>query len=72
MTNNNNRVAVFTEEVKKRLMLAVPLIVANGLQFILQVISLMFIGHLEDQLALFGASIATSLGSVTAFSLLIG
>ena len=66
MANNNSRETMITTEVKKQVILAVPLI---GLQFILQVISLMFIGHL-GYLALTGASTTTSFASVTAFSLL--
>jgi len=67
----NSRVTVIIAGVEKQLILAMPLIVVNGLQFILQVISLMFIGHLRDQLAFSGTSIATSFASVTAFSLMV-
>ena len=58
---------MITTEVKKQVILAVPLIVDNGQQFIL----LMLIDHLRDQLALSGASTTTSFASVTAFSLLV-
>ena len=57
-------------EMKKQLKLAGPLILANGMQFILQVISNMFVGHLGE-LALSGASMATSFAGVTGFSLLV-
>ena len=66
MANNNSGATMITTKVKK-VILAVLLIVTNGLQFIL----LMFIGHLGDQLALSGASTTTSFTSVTAFSFLV-
>ncbi|XP_059636265.1 protein DETOXIFICATION 16-like [Cornus florida] len=59
------------EEVKKQLSLAGPLVCVNLLLYCLQVISVMFVGHLGD-LPLSGASMATSFASVTGFSLLIG
>lgn len=59
------------DEVKKQLRLAGPLIATSLLQMILQVISVMFVGHLGE-LALSGASMATSFAGVTGFSLLLG
>lgn len=59
-----------SEEVKRQLWLAGPLISVNLLLFSLQIISVMFVGHL-GQLALSGASMATSFASVTGFSLLV-
>ncbi|XP_042000523.1 protein DETOXIFICATION 16-like [Salvia splendens] len=61
----------FLEELRKQLWLAGPLISVSLLQFCLQLISVMFVGHLGE-LALSGASIATSFASVTGFSLLMG
>ncbi|XP_060972889.1 protein DETOXIFICATION 16-like isoform X2 [Cannabis sativa] len=58
-------------EVKQQLQLAGPLICVNVLTYCLQVISVMFVGHLGE-LSLAGASMATSFASVTGFSLLIG
>ncbi|XVE80023.1 hypothetical protein DITRI_Ditri14bG0105500 [Diplodiscus trichospermus] len=58
-------------EVKKQLLLAGPLVSVNLLIFALQIISVMFVGHLGN-LALSGASMATSFASVTGFSLLKG
>uniref|UniRef100_A0ACD5UWR0 Uncharacterized protein n=2 Tax=Avena sativa TaxID=4498 RepID=A0ACD5UWR0_AVESA len=58
-------------EVKKQLYLAGPLIVGSLLQNIVQMISVMFVGHLGE-LALSSASIATSFAGVTGFSLLAG
>ena len=57
-------------EVRKQLHLAGPLIAAWILQNIVQMISVMFVGHLGE-LALSSASIATSFAGVTGFSLLV-
>jgi len=57
-------------EMKKQLKLAGPLIMANVLQFMREMISVMFVGHLGE-LALSGASMTTSFGSVTGLSLLV-
>lgn len=60
----------FVEEVKRQLGLALPLIAVNMLQYCLQVISVMFVGHLGE-LPLASASMATSFASVTGFSVLV-
>ncbi|CAL0301507.1 unnamed protein product [Lupinus luteus] len=57
------------EEVRKQLWLAGPLIIVNLLNFSLQVISVMFVGHLGE-LALSGTSMANSFASVTGFTFL--
>lgn len=59
------------KEVKKQIELAGPLMAVNFLLFSLQVVSVMFVGHLGE-LPLAGASIATSFASVTGYSLLKG
>ncbi|KAK1298795.1 MATE efflux family protein 7 [Acorus calamus] len=59
------------EEVWRQLKLAGPLIAVSLLQYCLQVISVMFVGHLGE-LALSGASMATSFAGVTGFSFLLG
>ena len=51
-------------EVKKQLWLAGPLISVNLLQQCVEVISLMFVGHLGE-LSLSGASMATSFASAS-------
>ncbi|XP_050218408.1 protein DETOXIFICATION 16-like isoform X2 [Mercurialis annua] len=61
----------FFIELKKQLNLAGPLVSVNFLIYLLQVISVMFVGHLGE-LSLAGASMATSFASVTGFSLLKG
>jgi len=58
------------EEVKKQLWLSAPLIGVSLLQYSLQVISVMFVGHLGS-LPLSAASIATSFASVTGFTFLV-
>ncbi|KAL9330318.1 hypothetical protein ACSQ67_005321 [Phaseolus vulgaris] len=59
------------EEVRKQLWLAGPLVSVSILNYSLQIISVMFVGHL-GQLQLSAASMATSFASVTGFSLLVG
>ncbi|KAA0067265.1 protein DETOXIFICATION 16-like isoform X2 [Cucumis melo var. makuwa] len=58
------------EEVKRQLRLAGPLMTVNVLINCLQMISVMFVGHL-GQLPLASASMATSFAAVTGFSLLV-
>ncbi|XP_020575043.1 protein DETOXIFICATION 16-like [Phalaenopsis equestris] len=58
-------------EVRKQLCLAGPLIASSFFQIVLQVISVMFVGHLGE-LSLAGASMATSFAGVTGFSLMLG
>ncbi|CAD6261205.1 unnamed protein product [Miscanthus lutarioriparius] len=65
------RESLVVPEVRKQLYLAGPLIAAWILQNIVQMISVMFVGHLGE-LALSSASIATSFAGVTGFSLLSG
>ncbi|KAL6877619.1 hypothetical protein ACP4OV_012834 [Aristida adscensionis] len=57
-------------EVKKQLHLAGPLVAGCLLQNVVQMISVMFVGHLGE-LALASASLATSFAGVTGFSLLV-
>ncbi|CAL5362625.1 unnamed protein product [Camellia sinensis] len=64
-----NRKEEIVKEVKKQLWLAGPLVCTSVLQFSLQLISLMYVGHLGE-LPLSGASMATSFATVTGFSLL--
>ncbi|KAG7545128.1 Multi antimicrobial extrusion protein [Arabidopsis suecica] len=59
------------EELKKQFWLSAPLIGVSLLQYSLQVISVMFVGHLGS-LPLSAASIATSFASVTGFTFLMG
>ncbi|KAJ8562795.1 hypothetical protein K7X08_031247 [Anisodus acutangulus] len=70
-SKNKRKCDAFLEEVKKILALAGPLMSVNLLLYCLQVISVMFVSHLGE-LALSGASMATSFSTVTGFSLLMG
>ncbi|XP_076943502.1 protein DETOXIFICATION 16-like [Bidens hawaiensis] len=70
LTQDDDDGGVF-KEVKKQLWLAGPLICVALLQYSLQLVSIMFVGHLGE-LSLSGASMATSFASVTAFSLFMG
>uniref|UniRef100_A0A0A9F185 Protein DETOXIFICATION n=1 Tax=Arundo donax TaxID=35708 RepID=A0A0A9F185_ARUDO len=60
-----------SNEVKRQLRLAVPLIAGSLLQSLIQMISVMFVGHLGE-LPLAGSSMASSFAAVTGFSLLLG
>ncbi|CAN4106922.1 unnamed protein product [Withania somnifera] len=61
----------YLEEERKILALAGPLMSVNFLLYCLQVISVMFVGHLGE-LILSGASMASLFATVTGFSLLMG
>jgi multidrug resistance protein, MATE family len=58
------------EEVTKQLRLAGPMVVGALLQNVIQMISVMFVGHLGE-LPLAGASMANSFATVTGLSLLV-
>uniref|UniRef100_A0A0R0J8F9 Protein DETOXIFICATION n=1 Tax=Glycine max TaxID=3847 RepID=A0A0R0J8F9_SOYBN len=60
-----------SEEAKKQLWLSGPMVFVSVFQYSLQMISLMFVGHL-DELLLAGVSLATSFVNVTGFSVLLG
>ncbi|KAJ4973463.1 hypothetical protein NE237_006637 [Protea cynaroides] len=59
------------EEIKKVGYIAGPMVAVNVSQFLVQVLSIMMVGHLGE-LALSGTAIATSISNVTGFSLLLG
>ncbi|KAF8721674.1 hypothetical protein HU200_022846 [Digitaria exilis] len=58
-----------SNEVKKQLCLAGPLVAGFLLQYAVQMVSIMFVGHLGE-LALAGAAVATSFAAATGFGLL--
>jgi Na+-driven multidrug efflux pump len=70
ITHEEDGYGKVTEEIKKQLWLAGPLICVSLLQYSLQLISIMFVGHLGE-LSLSGASMATSFATVTGFSLFV-
>ncbi|XP_057491579.1 protein DETOXIFICATION 3-like [Actinidia eriantha] len=59
------------EEVVKVSYIAVPMVAVTVMQYLLQVVSVMMVGHLGE-LSLSSVAIATSLTNVTGFSLLSG
>ncbi|KAK3133961.1 hypothetical protein QOZ80_6AG0543300 [Eleusine coracana subsp. coracana] len=68
VTRSENATAA---EAKRLLRLAGPLVASCILQNVVQMISVMFVGHLGE-LHLAGASLAASVANVTGFSLLFG
>ncbi|KAF3332691.1 MATE efflux family protein 8 [Carex littledalei] len=66
-----DRRAEVKTEVKKQLWLAGPMIAGSLLQNVIQMISVMFVGHLGE-LSLSGASMASSFAGVTGYSVLMG
>ncbi|XP_022141871.1 protein DETOXIFICATION 8-like isoform X5 [Momordica charantia] len=63
---------VYPTELKKVSLIAAPITTALVLQYLLQVVTVVIVGHLGDELLLSGVSIATSFVRVTGFSLLLG
>lgn len=68
MTSRKKEIA---DEVKKQLWLAGPMIFVSVFQYSLQVISMMFVGHL-DEVVMAAASLATSIVNATGFNVLMG
>lgn len=66
----NTKMGVFVQELKMVSHIAAPMVTVTLLQYMLQVVSIMMVGHL-GQLALSSVAIATSLTNVTGFSLLV-
>ncbi|XP_062079869.1 protein DETOXIFICATION 16-like [Humulus lupulus] len=60
------------KEVGKQLVLAGPVSLVTLSQISLQMISLMFIGHNDGELALAGASMATAFAAATGYYVLVG
>lgn len=71
LPEENDEVKEMMKEAKKQMWLAGPLISVNVSQYLLQMISLMFVGHLGE-LPLSGASMASSFTQVTGFTVLMG
>ncbi|KAL7240303.1 hypothetical protein ACSBR2_006041 [Camellia fascicularis] len=63
--------SVFGEEAKRLGCIAAPMVAVTLSQYLLQVVSLMMVGHLGE-LSLSSTAIAISLSTVTGFSLLLG
>ncbi|KAH1245235.1 Protein DETOXIFICATION 11 [Glycine max] len=60
------------EEMKRMIDIAGPMVVVTASQRLLQVVSVMMVGHLNDDLFLSSAALAISLTAVTGFSFLMG
>ncbi|KAH1231063.1 Protein DETOXIFICATION 12 [Glycine max] len=60
------------EEMKRIICIAVPMVIVTATQYLLQVVSIMMVGHLNNNLYLSGAALAISLATVTGFSVLAG
>lgn len=60
----------YVEELKKASRIAAPMVAVTVLQYLLQVVSVIMVGHL-GQLSLSSVAIATSITNVTGFSLLV-
>ncbi|KAH7528400.1 hypothetical protein FEM48_Zijuj05G0068300 [Ziziphus jujuba var. spinosa] len=71
LTNNDSQKSEAMTELKEQMLLAGPLVVVSFLQYSLQMISVMFIGHLGE-LTLSSSSMATSFAGVTGFSIMLG
>ena len=56
------------EELKEVSYIAAPMVAVTALQYLLQVVSVIIVGHL-GQLALSGVALATSINNVTGFCL---
>ncbi|XP_030536808.1 protein DETOXIFICATION 14-like [Rhodamnia argentea] len=61
----------FVQELKKATRIAAPMVAVTVLQYLVQVVSMVAVGHL-GQLSLSSVAIATSLANVTGFSLHTG
>ncbi|KAL2324163.1 hypothetical protein Fmac_023221 [Flemingia macrophylla] len=66
------RWSCFCEEMKRIIRISVPMMLVTASQYLLQVVTLMMVGHLNDDLYLSAAALAVSLATVTGFSLLTG
>lgn len=62
---------VYRKEVKKVSLIAAPMAATTILQYLMQVVAVIMVGHLGDNLLLSGVSIASSFINVTGFSVLV-
>ncbi|KAK3409409.1 hypothetical protein EUGRSUZ_J01528 [Eucalyptus grandis] len=62
---------LYAQELKKATRIAAPMVAVSVLQYLVQLVSVVAVGHL-GQLSLSSVAIATSLANVTGFSLLSG
>ncbi|CAI0398715.1 unnamed protein product [Linum tenue] len=69
--NDDNNLPQITQELRKLLKLAGPLLFVSLLQFSLQITSVIFVGHL-GALHLASASLTTSIAGLTGYNVMIG
>nr|KYP42243.1 Protein TRANSPARENT TESTA 12 [Cajanus cajan] len=73
--NNNGAESpgnTFCQELKRVSSMAAPMVAVTVSQYLLQVVSLMMVGHLGILVSFSGVAIATSFAEVTGFSVLLG
>ena len=70
LSSSSTTWGVLSGEVKKQGYIAAPMVAVTLSQYLLQVVSMMMVGHL-GQLALSSTAMAISLASVTGFSVLV-
>lgn len=63
--------SIFIQELKKMSFTAAPMVAVTVSQYLLQVVSLMMVGHLGILVSLSGVAIAMSFAEVTGFSVLV-
>ncbi|CAL1409830.1 unnamed protein product [Linum trigynum] len=68
----SSKSVVWMKEVKTVSLVAAPMVAATLLQYLVYFLSTLMVGHLDDQLSLSAASIATAFSLVTGFTLLAG
>lgn len=69
--NNNGVESTFCQEFKRVSSMAAPMVAVTVSQYLLQVVSLMMVGHLGILVSFSGVAIATSFAEVTGFSVLV-
>lgn len=68
---NDEIESTFVQELKKVSFVAAPMVAVTVSQYLLQVVSLMMVGHLGILVSFSGVSIAMSFAEVTGFSVLV-
>ncbi|XP_022973952.1 protein DETOXIFICATION 3-like isoform X2 [Cucurbita maxima] len=63
---------VYKKELKKVMLIAAPMAATTILQYAMQVVAVIMVGHLGDELLLSGVSIASSFTNVTGISVILG
>ncbi|KAI7995824.1 Protein DETOXIFICATION 17 [Camellia lanceoleosa] len=70
LETSSNTIIINAEELKKQLQLAGPLVIVGFLQYSIQMISAVFLGHLGE-LSLSSATMATSFAGVTGYYFIV-